>query len=136
VSVQVCCRSCDGGGAEEANQHDWGHLAGAEVLLKPSCPESHGLRELSPSPLQEGSRPDPFPSPILSYSRCYFGIATIKVPWFWNPRTSLSFPVVAYGPVITYSIYWEAVAQWIVCWTSNQGIASLSPTAVSMSLCP
>ncbi|KAI9517668.1 hypothetical protein NQZ68_031296 [Dissostichus eleginoides] len=37
--------SCDGGGAEEANQHDWGHLAGAEVLLKPSCPESHGLRD-------------------------------------------------------------------------------------------
>ncbi|KAL3056702.1 hypothetical protein OYC64_019227 [Pagothenia borchgrevinki] len=30
---------------------------------------------------------------------------------------------------------WEAVAQWSVCWTSNQGIASLSPTAVSMSLC-
>ncbi|KAI9522998.1 hypothetical protein NQZ68_031858 [Dissostichus eleginoides] len=38
-------RSCDGGGSEEANQHDWGHLAGAEVLLKPSCPESHGLRD-------------------------------------------------------------------------------------------
>ena len=35
----------------------------------------------------------------------------------------------------------EAVAQWVsalnlVRWTLNQGIASFSPTAVSMSLCP
>ena len=51
-------------------QSAWlGTPGGAEVLLKPSCPESHGLRD-SPSPLQEDSRRDHFPSPILSYSCC------------------------------------------------------------------
>ena len=73
------------GGAEEANQHDRGHLAGAEVLLKPSCPESHGLHE-SPSLLQEDSRRDPFPSHV---SGVVFGTITIKCRGFWNPRTSL-----------------------------------------------
>ena len=42
----------------------------------------------------------------------------------------------SYGLLLRVFVHGAAVAQWIVLWTSNQGEASLSPTAASMSLCP
>jgi len=55
IFLTVVIEECDGprafvlrwGGAEEANQRDHGHLAGAEVLA--SCRESHGSLSLPPS---------------------------------------------------------------------------------------
>ena len=83
-----------------------------QVLLKPSCSESRGLRDslqdwcgkLSPGPL-------PLAQPLIftfgaclqNPLPCCYWVATINVPWFLrNPPMSPSLFVVACEPVITH----------------------------------
>ena len=94
IFVTVVIEECDGprafvlrwGGAEEANQRDHGHLAGAEVLLSPAA-RSHTAAPVS---LQSGCRRTN--SAILSPRPPISAFTTINVPWFCKlVYVSLSF---------------------------------------------
>ena len=69
--------SCDGGGAEEANQHDWGHLAGVPGFYLSPAARSHGafatLSKTAVGKLSTGSFALAHPLIIC------FGVATINV---------------------------------------------------------